>query len=156
MKGTITNFVAACPVCQRSKYHASSPVELLQPLPIPKAIREEISMDFIVGLPKSKGFDVVLVVMNRMSKYGHFILIKHPYTIRSITEIFVKEIIILHGVPISIASDRDPTFMSHFWQKLFKLQGTTLNMSTTYHPESNGQTEVLNKTLETYLRCFCS
>jgi len=71
MKGKITNFVAAYHVCQRSKYQASSPTELLQPLPIPKAIWEEISMNFIVGLPKSKGFDVVPVVVDRLSKYGH-------------------------------------------------------------------------------------
>lgn len=155
MKGIIANFVAACHICQKSKYQASS-LGFLQPFSIPNAIWEELSMDFIVELPKSKGFDAILVVVDMLSKNEHFILIKHPYSARSVTEIFVKEMVRLHGVPISNVSDRDPTFMSHFWQELFKLQGTTLKMSTAYHPKSDGQTEVLNQTLETYLRCFSS
>lgn len=78
-------------------------------------------MDFIVGLPKSKGYDALLVVIDRLSKYGHFILIKHPYSARSIAEVFTREVVRLHGIPISIVSDRDPTFLSNFWEELFKL-----------------------------------
>lgn len=121
MKGAITDFVASCHICQRSKYQASSPAGLLQPLPIPNAIWEDISMDFVVGLPKAKGYDDVLVVVDRLSKYGHFILIKHPYSASSIAEVSVKEIVRLHGIPTSIVSDRDTTFLSHFWQELFRL-----------------------------------
>nr|KYP39247.1 Transposon Ty3-G Gag-Pol polyprotein [Cajanus cajan] len=119
MKQTVTQYVASCHVCQRSKYQASSPAGLLQPLPIPNAVWKEISMDFIVGLPRSKGFEAIMVVVDRLSKYGHFVLIKHPYSAKTISAIFVKEIIRLHGIPTSIVSDRDPTFMSHFWQELF-------------------------------------
>lgn len=145
MKQSITNFVQECVVCQRNKYQASSPAGLLQPLPIPSEIWEDISMDFIVGLPKSKGYDALLVIVDRLSKYDHFLLIKHPYSAKFIVDIFVKEVIWLHGIPLSIVSDRDPMFLSHFWQELFKQQGTTLKHGTGYHPETDGQTEVLNR-----------
>ena len=94
-------------------------------------------MDFISGLPKSRGYDTILVGVDRLSKYSHFIVIKHPYTARNIVEIFVKEIVRLHGILKSIFSDRDLLFMSKFWQEIFRMR-TKLQMSSSYHPESNG------------------
>ena len=90
MKGDIMRFVQDCDVCQRQKYLTTAPGGLLQPLPIPDQVWEDISLDFISGLPRSKGFKAILVVVDRLSKYSHFIPLRHPYTARAIVEIFVK------------------------------------------------------------------
>jgi hypothetical protein len=95
-----------------------------------------------------------MVVVDRLTKYAHFIPLKADYSSKVVAEVFMNQIVKLHGIPKSIVSDRDKVFTSSFWQNLFKLQGTTLAMSSAYHPQSDGQSEILNKCLEMYLRCF--
>ena len=128
----------------------------LQPLPIPPAIWKDIFMDFITDLPKSGNKSVIMVVLDHLSKYSHFCTLQHPFTASTVAQISMDQVFKLHGMLDSIVSNRDPTFTSNFWQELFKLQGTQLHLSTTYHPQTNGQTEVVNKCLEKYLRCFVS
>jgi hypothetical protein len=156
MKQDIHNFVAECDVCQCNKGETVKSLGTLQPLPIPPAIWKDISMDFITGLPKSGNKSIIMVVVDCLSKYAHFCALQHPFTASTVAQIFMDQVFKLHGMPHSIVSDCDPTFTSNFWQELFKIQGTELHLSTTYHPQTDGQTEVVNKCLETYLRCFSS
>ena len=150
MKRDIQNYVRRCDVFQWSKSDTLTPAGFLELLPIPDRVQEDVLMDFIEGLPTSNGFSVLLVVVDHLSKYGHFIALLHPYSAKKIVEAFVKEVVWLHDMPRSIVSDRDPIFTSQFWVEYFQVQGSTLRMSSTYHPQTNKQMEVLNRCFETF------
>jgi hypothetical protein len=112
-----------------------------------------VSLDFIEAMPRSHNCDVILVIIDQFSKYGHFIPMSHPFTALQVAQDFVNTIYRLHGLPKVIVSNRDKIFTSTLWRELFGLSDTTLHMSSSYHPQSDGQTECLNQCVETYLRC---
>ena len=148
------NFVAQCTICQQAKTERVVSPGLLSPLPIPDGSWKTITMDFIEGLPKSSSFNCILVVVDKFTKYAHFIPLSHPYTALQVVIVFMNNVFKLHGLPKAIVSDRDKIFTSKLWRELFKLQGTQLLMSSAYHPQTDGQLERVNQCLETYLRCF--
>jgi hypothetical protein len=114
MKQDVRNFVAESDVCQRNKGETVKSPGTLQPLLIPPVIWRDISMDFIVGLPKSSNKSVIMVVVDRLSKYAHFCA--HPFTASTVAQLFMDRVFNLHGMPHSLVSHRDPTFTSNFWQ----------------------------------------
>lgn len=156
MSKEVRQIIRECHVCQALKYETRASPGLLQPLPISEEGWFDISMDFITGLPKSIGKDVILVVVDRLSKYAHFISLSHPFMTIQVAQSYLDNVFKLHGWPRSIVNDRDPIFLSQFWKGLFSLHGTEFLLLSAYHPETNGQTEVVNRCLETYLRCMCS
>ncbi|KAL4030754.1 hypothetical protein IC575_009005 [Cucumis melo] len=153
MKREVAEFVSRCLVCQQVKEPRQKPAGLLQPLSIPEWKWESVSMDFITGLPRTlRGFTVIWVVMDRLTKSAHFVPGKSTYTASKWAQLYMSEIVRLHGVPVSIVSDRDARFTSKFWKGLQTAMGTRLDFSTTFHPQTDGQTERLNQVLEDMLR----
>ncbi|KAL0561310.1 hypothetical protein IC582_001733 [Cucumis melo] len=153
MKREVAEFVSRCLVCQQVKAPRQKPAGLLQPLSIPEWKWENVSMDFITGLPRTlRGFTVIWVVVDRLTKSAHFVPGKSTYTASKWAQLYMSEIVRLHGVPVSIVSDRDARFTSKFWKGLQTATGTRLDFSTTFHPQTDGQTERLNQVLEDMLR----
>ncbi|GMI85390.1 hypothetical protein HRI_002208300 [Hibiscus trionum] len=154
MRQDVRHYVRNCQICQRMKSESLRPAGLLQPLPIPVQVFEDLALDFIVGLPKSNGKEAILVVVDRLTKYGHFFALPKKFDSKLVAKILVQGIIKLHGIPKSLVSDRDRIFISAVWTEMAKLQGTELCISFAYHPQTDGQTEALNRCLEMYLRCM--
>ncbi|KAL0544030.1 hypothetical protein IC582_019141 [Cucumis melo] len=153
MKREVAEFVSKCLVCQQVKAQRQKPAGLLQPLSIPEWKWENVSMDFITGLPRTlRGFTVIWVVVDRLTKSAHFVPGKSTYTASKWAQLYMSEIVRLHGVPVSIVSDRDARFTSKFWKGLQTAMGTRLDFSTAFHPQTDGQTERLNQVLEDMLR----
>jgi hypothetical protein len=154
MKAAVLAFVQNCEVCQKAKPDKARYPGLLQPLPVPEAAWDMVSLDFVEGLPKSGQFNCILVVVDKFSKMAHFIPLRHPFTTLSVAKAFMDSVYKLHGMPLSFISDRDRIFTSNLWKELFALAGVPLRMSSSYHPQTDGQTERVNQCMETYLRCF--
>lgn len=155
MHDTIYDYVQSCEMCQRNKASNQKPSGLLQPIPIPERRWDQITMDLITQLPKTKtGYDAIVVFVDRLSKQTHFVPTHTTVTAPQLAQIFRRTIICHHGLPSVIISDRDSKFTSNFWRSLFDSLQTKLALSTPYHPQTDGQTERMNRVLEEMLRHY--
>lgn len=156
MNEDIARYVLTCPKCQANKASTAKQGGLLQPLPVAKKPWWSISMDFVLGLPTTgRGHDAILVIVDRFSKMVHFVATTSTCTAVDVAKMFQDNVIRLHGVPHDIVSDRDSKFTGHFWGALTQALQTELKLSTSFHPQTDGQTERLNRVLEEALRSAC-
>jgi len=155
MDEDIIDFVRSCPECQRNKAAHHQPYGLLNPPELPYAPWQSIAMDFITDLPLLEGCDQLWVVIDRFTKMAHFIALPTKgKTASNLARIFTREVWKYHGLPADIVSDRDSRFTSAVWKEFLRLSGIRSRMSTAFHPQTDGQTERLNQTIEAYLRSF--
>jgi hypothetical protein len=154
MKTYVRQFVQECAICQCAKPDRAKYPGLLAPLPVLDQFWQMVSMDFVEGLPRSGCFNSVLVVVDKLSRYAHFIGLSHPYTLSTVVTAYMDNVHKLHGMPESIVSDRDNIFTSRFWREMATLIGTKLRMSSSHHPQTDGATECVNQCLDAYLWCF--
>ena len=156
MRAFVQRYVTNCDTCIRNKSQHHLPNGLLQPLPVPDRPWGSVSLDYIVKLPESQGFDSIMVVVDRLTKMAHFVPCLETQTTAEFAKLYFGNIFKLHGLPDDIVSDRGPHFRSEFWKQLTTQCNITRKLSTAYHPETDGQTERTNQTLETYLRMYCN
>ncbi|KAJ9545764.1 hypothetical protein OSB04_025471 [Centaurea solstitialis] len=153
MKRDVARYVESCLTCLKVKAEHQKPHGKMQPLEIPEWKWENITMDLITKLPKTpRKFDVIWVIVDWLTKSALFLAIRESSTVEQLAEIYVKEVVSRHGVPVSIISDRDVRFTSRFWERFHSELGTRLHFSTAYHPQTDGQSERTIQTLEDMLR----
>ena len=153
IKIDVSEFVTRCMVCQKVKAEHQVPLGLLQPIKIPEWKWDRITMDFVVGLPViGRKHDSVWVVVDQLTKSAHFLPVRTDYSLDKLAELYIKEIVRLHRILVSIISDRDLRFTSRFWGKLQEALGTRLNFSTAFHSHLDGQSERVIQVLEDMLR----
>lgn len=155
MRDFVREYVRTCANCQRNKSTNAKSPGLLQPLPIPEQNWEHVSMDLIVQLPRTKrNFDAVVTFVDKLSKMVHFVPTRTDITAPELARLFIDNVVRLHGLPRVIISDRDPKFTSKFWRTLFDELDVDLHLSTAYHPQTDGQSERANRTIEEMLRSY--
>ena len=155
MRKWIQDYINTCDICSRIKVPRHKPYGLLQSLEVPSKPWASISMDFIVDLPASEGHDSVLVVVDMFSKMAHFLPCSKDIDAAGIAKLFLDQVFKLHGFPENIISDRGSVFTSKFWSRLLELCGVKRKLSTSYHPQIDGQIKRVNQILEQYRRAYC-
>uniref|UniRef100_A0A9J8BGI7 Integrase catalytic domain-containing protein n=1 Tax=Cyprinus carpio carpio TaxID=630221 RepID=A0A9J8BGI7_CYPCA len=156
MAADVRQFVLACPTCAQCKPVNRPPDGLLNPLPVPSHSWSHIALDFVSGLPPSKGNTVILTVVGRFSKGVHFIPLPKLPSARETVQLVVDHVFRLHGLPVDVVSDRGPQFASRFWREFCRQIGASASLSSGFHPQTNGQFERANQDLERMLHCLTS
>ena len=153
MKRHVGDFVRRCLTCQQVKVEHQKPAWLLQPLEVAEWKWEHNTMDFVTHLPRTQQkHDAVWVIVDRLTKSAHFLAVRMTFALERFCRLYIREIVRMHRVPVSIVSDRDSRFTVHFWKSFQKAMGTRLTMSTTFHPQTDGQSERIIQVLEDMLR----
>jgi len=154
MRQDVERFVRNCHTCRQSKTSRHTPFGVLRPLAIPQPPWQDISMDFVTGLPQSKDHDAIWVVVDRLMKQRHIVRCNTTVDARDLADLFLQHVFRLHGLSRTITSDRGPQFSSAFWHLLCARLGIELRLSTAFHPQTDGQTERMNAVMEQYLRSY--
>jgi hypothetical protein len=155
MTRTISQYLRNCLICLRSKPSHHSPQGLLKPMSVPQERWKDISVDFIVGLPLCEGRNAIATIVDRFTKRRHFIPCHDSIDGRAFAQLYIDQVYRLHGLSDNIVTDRGPQFNSDFWRQVCKALGLKPRMSTAYHPQTDGQSEIANAGVEQYLRIYC-
>ena len=142
MKRHVGDIVWRCLTCQHVKDEHQKPAGLLQPLKVAEWKWEHVTMDFVIHLPRmQQRHDAVWVIVDRLMKSAHFLAVRMNFALERFCWLYILDIVRIHGVPVSIVSDRDPRFTAHFWKSFQKAMGTRLTISIAFHPQTDGQSE---------------
>ena len=153
MKRHVGDFLRRCLTCKQVKAEHQKPTGLLQPLEVAEWKWEHVTMDFVTHLPRTmQRHDAVWVIVDWLTKSAYFLAVRMTFTLERFCRLYIREIVRLHRVPVSIMSDKDPRFTTHFWKSFQKVMGTRLTMSSTFHPQTDGQSERTIQVLKDMLR----